>query len=159
MTHRCDVIDCLCVQLQGAEPDRPTGRLADSEQVEVDGESYLTRLYGRAPYEGVRRTLKKSPYLRFSSPGSPLSRKPRPRLLESVRGQKLFLTDVVITRPDLNCPIRAEYYELSSDTVVQVCHFLFPVGLHQVWRWSPARLRRVWLLPAVCYLDHLSVMT
>lgn len=132
MTHRCDVIDCLCVQLQGAEPDRPTGRLADSEQVEVDGESYLTRLYGRAPYEGVRRTLKKSPYLRFSSPGSPLSRKPRPRLLESVRGQKLFLTDVVITRPDLNCPIRAEYYELSSDTVVQVCHFLFPVGLHQV---------------------------
>lgn len=77
----------FCLRLQGAEPDRPTGRPADLEQVEVEGEAYLTRLYGRAPYEGLRRTLKKSPYLRFSSPGSPLSRKPRPRLVESVRGQ------------------------------------------------------------------------
>ncbi|XP_076605677.1 protein TALPID3 isoform X2 [Chaetodon auriga] len=75
--------------LQGAEPERPTGRLTDSEQVEGDGESYLSRLYGRAPYEGLRRTLKKSPYLRFSSPGSPPSRKPRPRLVESVRGVKV----------------------------------------------------------------------
>ncbi|XP_075963441.1 protein TALPID3 isoform X4 [Anarhichas minor] len=58
--------------LQGAEP-----------------ESYLSRLYGRAPYEGVRRTLKKSPYLRFSSPVSPLGRKPRPRLVESVTGVKV----------------------------------------------------------------------
>ncbi|XP_044022437.1 protein TALPID3 isoform X2 [Siniperca chuatsi] len=73
---------------QGAEPDRVPGRLTDSERV-VDGESYLTRLYGRAPYEGLRRTLKKSPYLRFSSPGSPLSRKSRPRLVESVRGVKV----------------------------------------------------------------------
>ncbi|XP_073340428.1 protein TALPID3 isoform X3 [Pagrus major] len=72
---------------QGAEPDGPSGGLTDSEQ--VDGESYLTRLYGRAPYEGLRRTLKKSPYLRFSSPGSPCSRKPRPRLVESVRGVKV----------------------------------------------------------------------
>lgn len=75
-----------CVQPQGAEPDG----LPDSVQMEVDGESYLTRLYGRAPYEGVRRTLKKSPYLRFSSPGSPLSRKSRPRLVESVRGHNRF---------------------------------------------------------------------
>lgn len=75
-----------CVQLQGAEPDGPP----DGVQVEVGGESYLTRLYGRAPYEGVRRTLKKSPYLRFSSPGSPLGRKPRPRLVESVRGHSPF---------------------------------------------------------------------
>ncbi|XP_041810325.1 protein TALPID3 isoform X2 [Chelmon rostratus] len=76
-------------RLQGAEPERPTGGLKDREQVEVDGESYLTRLYGRAPYEGQRRTLKKSPYLRFSSPSSPLSLKPRPRLVESVRGVKV----------------------------------------------------------------------
>ncbi|XP_049917868.1 protein TALPID3 isoform X6 [Epinephelus moara] len=68
--------------LQGAEPDRATDRLAES-----DRESYLTRLYGRAPYEGLRRTLKKSPYLRFSSPASPLGRKPRPRLVESVTGR------------------------------------------------------------------------
>ncbi|XP_018530313.2 protein TALPID3 isoform X3 [Lates calcarifer] len=73
--------------VQGAEPGRGPGALTDSEQVE--GESYLTHLYGRAPYEGLRRTLKKSPYLRFSSPVSPLSRKPRPRLVESVRGVKV----------------------------------------------------------------------
>ncbi|XP_067469523.1 protein TALPID3 isoform X4 [Thunnus thynnus] len=70
-------------QKQGAEPD------GDGEQAEVDGESYLTRLYGRAPYDGLRRTLKKSPYLRFSSPVSPPGRKSRPRLVESVRGVKV----------------------------------------------------------------------
>ncbi|XP_008275355.1 protein TALPID3 [Stegastes partitus] len=74
-------------QQQGAEPDATPGRLTDSEQ--VDGESYLNRLYGRAPYEGLRRTLKKSPYLRLNSPASPLGKKPRPRLVESVRGVKL----------------------------------------------------------------------
>ncbi|XP_028251901.1 protein TALPID3-like [Parambassis ranga] len=75
--------------LQEAEPDGVAGRLTDSKQVVVEGESYLTHLYGRAPYEGLRRTLKKSPYLHFSSPASPLSRKPRPRLVESVQGVKL----------------------------------------------------------------------
>ncbi|CAK6984230.1 protein TALPID3%2C partial [Scomber scombrus] len=67
--------------LEEAEPE------GDAEPVE--GESYLTRLYGRAPYDGLRRTLKKSPYLRFSSPASPLGRKSRPRLVESVRGVKV----------------------------------------------------------------------
>lgn len=33
------------------------------------------------------------------------------------------------------------------------------VCLHQVWRWSPVRLRRVWLLPSVCHLDDLSIIT
>ncbi|KAM8914085.1 protein TALPID3 isoform 3-T4 [Spinachia spinachia] len=64
-------------QMPGAEPDTATG------------ESYLTRLYGRAPYDGLRRSLKKSPYLRFSSPVSRPSRKPRPRLVESVTGVKV----------------------------------------------------------------------
>ncbi|XP_039905727.1 protein TALPID3 isoform X2 [Simochromis diagramma] len=73
----------------GVEPNRGTGGAAEHHQLEVDGESYLTRLYGRAPYEGLRRTLKKSPYLRLSSPASPLGRKPRPRLVESVQGVKL----------------------------------------------------------------------
>ncbi|XP_069573199.1 protein TALPID3 [Brachyistius frenatus] len=76
-------------KVRGAEPDSVAGGLMDSEPAEVDGEPYLTRLYGRAPYEGLRRTLKKSPYLRFSSPASPLSRKPRPQLVERVRGVKL----------------------------------------------------------------------
>ncbi|XP_063353181.1 protein TALPID3 isoform X3 [Pelmatolapia mariae] len=73
----------------GVEPNRATGGAAERHQLDVDGESYLTRVYGRAPYEGLRRTLKKSPYLRLSSPASPLGRKPRPRLVESVRGVKL----------------------------------------------------------------------
>ncbi|KAF0043768.1 hypothetical protein F2P81_002926 [Scophthalmus maximus] len=53
------------------------------------GESYQMHLYGRAPYEGLRRTLKKSPYLRLRSPAAPLSRRPRPRLVESIRGVKV----------------------------------------------------------------------
>lgn len=82
----CGVTDCLCFQQQKAEPARATcSHVEESEQVGAD--MYLTRLYGRAPYEGARRTLKKTPYLHFSSPGSPQSRKPRPRLVESVRGQ------------------------------------------------------------------------
>ncbi|CAB1331175.1 unnamed protein product, partial [Coregonus sp. 'balchen'] len=48
------------------------------------GEEYLVKLYGKALYEGNRRTLKKGPYLRFNSP-SPKSKAPRPRVVESVR--------------------------------------------------------------------------
>ncbi|XP_017263250.1 protein TALPID3 isoform X4 [Kryptolebias marmoratus] len=70
-----------------AEPSRLTGKLTDSrQQQEDDRETYLTRLYGKLPHEGLRRTLKRSPYPRFSSPASPLSRKPRPRLVESIKG-------------------------------------------------------------------------
>ncbi|XP_031735247.1 protein TALPID3 isoform X2 [Anarrhichthys ocellatus] len=71
--------------LQGAEP-----------------ESYLSRLYGRAPYEGVRRTLKKSPYLRFSSPVSPLGRKPRPRLVESIAGGTGVVNKVLLNANDVS---------------------------------------------------------
>ncbi|XP_014050128.2 protein TALPID3 isoform X2 [Salmo salar] len=53
-----------------------------------DGEEYLVKLYGKALYEGNRRTLKKGPYLRFNSP-SPKSKAPRPRVIESVRGVKM----------------------------------------------------------------------
>ena len=51
-----------------------------------DDEDYLSKLYGKALYEGQRRTLKKGPYLRFSSP-SPRSKAPRPKVIESVRGE------------------------------------------------------------------------
>ncbi|MED6289974.1 hypothetical protein CHARACLAT_008328 [Characodon lateralis] len=71
------------------EPVGVSGNLMGSQQDDVDGELYLTRLYGKLPYEGLRRTLKKSPYPRFSSPASPLGRKPCPRLVESIRGVKL----------------------------------------------------------------------
>ncbi|KAI5618986.1 protein TALPID3 [Silurus asotus] len=51
-------------------------------------EAYLTKVYGRALYEGHRRTLKKGPYLRFSSP-TPKSKVQRPKVVERVKGVKL----------------------------------------------------------------------
>lgn len=114
LSYQCNVIDGLCVWAQGAEPDRPTKTLQQIEPVEVNRESYLTHLYGRAPYEGVRRTLKKSPYLRFSSPGSPISRKPRPQIVENIRGQRVVLH---CNDPfQSSCPVRAEYDELRRIT-------------------------------------------
>ncbi|XP_047197649.1 protein TALPID3 isoform X2 [Hippoglossus stenolepis] len=100
--------------VQGAEP--VPGGLIDREQVE--GESYLTRLYGRAPYEGLRRTLKKSPYLRFTSPGSPLNRKPRPRLVESVRGVKVksCKTQTSLTPPLSPSPGRLHHRLIFSSS-------------------------------------------
>ncbi|XP_046711148.1 protein TALPID3 isoform X1 [Silurus meridionalis] len=51
-------------------------------------EAYLTKVYGKALYEGHRRTLKKGPYLRFSSP-TPKSKVQRPKVVERVKGVKL----------------------------------------------------------------------
>lgn len=82
--HTTVVAPITAEQVQGAEPGRATGVTAKEG---LDGQSYLTRLYGRAPYEGARRTLKRSPYLRFRSPASTLASKARPRLVESVRGK------------------------------------------------------------------------
>lgn len=101
--------------MQGAEPVRPTRMLQQIESVEVNRESYLTHLYGRAPYEGVRRTLKKGPYLRFSSPGSPISRKPRLQMVENIRGQRVFLH--CNDPSQSSCPVRADYDELRCITV------------------------------------------
>lgn len=53
-----------------------------------DPEERHRRLYGKAAHDGQRRSLKKGPYLRLSSPVSP-DRRPRPRLLQSVTGVKL----------------------------------------------------------------------
>ncbi|MED6251230.1 hypothetical protein ATANTOWER_025986, partial [Ataeniobius toweri] len=111
-----------------AEPVGVSGNLMGSQQDDVDGELYLTRLYGKLPYEGLRRTLKKSPYPRFSSPASPLGRKPCPRLVESIRGVKLksYLhesdqftvtcaesstgaTAIPLRLPRMDCPSRREH--------------------------------------------------
>ncbi|GAA6109405.1 protein TALPID3 isoform X1 [Tachysurus ichikawai] len=51
-------------------------------------EAYLTKVYGKALYEGQRRTLKKGPYLRFSSP-TPKSKVQRPKMVERVKGVKM----------------------------------------------------------------------
>ncbi|KAL2099083.1 hypothetical protein ACEWY4_005563 [Coilia grayii] len=65
---------------------------AEEEDVRLErrnDEDFLSKLYGKALYEGHRRTLKKKgPYLRFSSP-SPRSKAPRPKVIESVRGVKM----------------------------------------------------------------------
>lgn len=49
---------------------------------------YLAKLYGKALYEGHRRTLKKAPYLRFTSP-TLKSKSQRPKVIETVRGELL----------------------------------------------------------------------
>ncbi|KAL0169783.1 hypothetical protein M9458_034379, partial [Cirrhinus mrigala] len=49
-----------------------------------DDQEYLARLYGKALYDGHRRTLKKSPYLRFNSP-TPKSKPQRPKVVETVK--------------------------------------------------------------------------
>ncbi|XP_060735598.1 protein TALPID3 isoform X3 [Tachysurus vachellii] len=51
-------------------------------------EAYLTKVYGKALYEGQRRTLKKGPYLRFNSP-TPKSKVLRPKMVERVKGVKM----------------------------------------------------------------------
>nr|XP_055027483.1 protein TALPID3 isoform X1 [Misgurnus anguillicaudatus]XP_055027484.1 protein TALPID3 isoform X1 [Misgurnus anguillicaudatus] len=50
-----------------------------------DDQEYLAKLYGKALYEGHRRTLKKAPYLRFNSP-TPKSKTQRPKVIETVKG-------------------------------------------------------------------------
>ncbi|KAF4084150.1 hypothetical protein AMELA_G00125360 [Ameiurus melas] len=57
-------------------------------QASAGDEAYLTKVYGKALYEGHRRTLKKGPYLRFSSP-TPKSKVQRPKMVESVKGVKM----------------------------------------------------------------------
>lgn len=79
------------LRMTGSRTTTNNNRPAASKLV-VDPDSYLTGVYGRTPHKGLRRTLKRSPYLRLSSPVSPVSpdrNKPRHRIVESVRGVKL----------------------------------------------------------------------
>ncbi|XP_026142255.1 protein TALPID3 isoform X1 [Carassius auratus] len=70
---------------------RPEGKRESAQPVvpkSQDDQEYLARLYGKALYDGHRRTLKKSPYLRFNSPT--LKSKPqRPKVVETVKGVKM----------------------------------------------------------------------
>ncbi|XP_029688835.1 protein TALPID3 isoform X4 [Takifugu rubripes] len=65
-----------------AEPDATTGRRPQDKDVEEDTPP-------RRPHGGARRTLKKTPYLRFSSPPSRPSKKAQPRVVERVTGVTL----------------------------------------------------------------------
>uniref|UniRef100_A0A672SCS9 Uncharacterized protein n=1 Tax=Sinocyclocheilus grahami TaxID=75366 RepID=A0A672SCS9_SINGR len=70
---------------------RPEGKRESAQPVVLksqDDQEYLARLYGKPLYDGHRRTLKKSPYLRFNSPT--LKSKPhRPKVVEAVKGVKM----------------------------------------------------------------------
>ncbi|XP_053561314.1 TALPID3 protein [Bombina bombina] len=61
--------------------------LQRSVDTSMQDEDVLDKVYGKPIYQGNRSTLKKGPYLRFSSP-SPKSKPHRPRILETVRGIK-----------------------------------------------------------------------
>lgn len=47
----------------------------------------MLQIYGKPVYQGHRSTLKKGPYLRFSSP-SPKARPQRPKVIERVKGEE-----------------------------------------------------------------------
>lgn len=68
----------LTLWLQVAEPDASTGSPAHQHLQQGPSPSL--------PHVAARRTLEKSPYLRFSSPRPP-SRKSPPRVVERVTGQ------------------------------------------------------------------------
>ncbi|XP_030070161.1 protein TALPID3 [Microcaecilia unicolor] len=54
----------------------------------LSSEEFLSQVYGKAIYQGHRRTLKKGPYLRVNSP-SPKSKLQRPKVIEYVKGVKV----------------------------------------------------------------------
>ncbi|XP_056152245.1 protein TALPID3 [Lampris incognitus] len=92
---------------------------ADPGRGEREGERQkcLMRLYGRAPYEGHRRTLR-SPYLRFSSPASPRRKSARPRLVERITGVKVKTTK---TQTNLAPPISSPLCSSAG----QPLHYIF----------------------------------
>ncbi|XP_036910302.1 protein TALPID3 [Sturnira hondurensis] len=54
----------------------------------MEDEDRMLHVYGKPVYQGHRSTLKKGPYLRFSSP-SPKSKAQRPKVIERVQGTKV----------------------------------------------------------------------
>ncbi|XP_072424926.1 protein TALPID3 isoform X3 [Chiloscyllium punctatum] len=57
----------------------------------LQSEDYLRRVYGKALYQGHRRTYKKGPYLKVNSP-IPKSKPQRPKMIENIKGVKLKST-------------------------------------------------------------------
>lgn len=68
-------------------PQREKNGLLKSTTTLQD-EDYMFQIYGKPLYQGHRSTLKKGPYLRFSSP-SPKAKPQRPRVIERVKGTKV----------------------------------------------------------------------
>ncbi|KAL1790189.1 TALPID3 isoform X1 [Sigmodon hispidus] len=111
----------------GSQRDRKEG-LMKSTTVLQD-EDYMLQIYGRPVYQGHRSTLKKGPYLRFSSP-SPKARPQRPKVIERVQGTKVksarTQTDFYTTKP------------MKTDFKVQRPITALPPG-DQQYLFSPSR--------------------
>ncbi|XP_068110302.1 protein TALPID3 [Hyperolius riggenbachi] len=90
-------------------------------------EEVLNRVYGTPMYQGHRSTLKKGPYLRFSSP-SPKSKPKRPKVLETVRGVKVKSAKIQTGSHDL------------EKRVTKVSHdFSVPKDIEPQYVFTPAR--------------------
>ncbi|XP_036061522.1 protein TALPID3 [Onychomys torridus] len=70
----------------GSQKERKEGLLKSTTVLQ--DEDPLLQIYGKPVYQGHRSTLKKGPYLRFSSP-SPKARPQRPKVIERVKGTKV----------------------------------------------------------------------
>ncbi|XP_037066498.1 protein TALPID3 isoform X5 [Peromyscus leucopus] len=70
----------------GSQKERKEGLLKSTTVLQ--DEDYMLQIYGKPVYQGHRSTLKKGPYLRFSSP-SPKARPQRPKVIERVKGTKV----------------------------------------------------------------------
>ncbi|KAG7453328.1 TALPID3 isoform X1 [Solea senegalensis] len=131
--------------VQGAAPAGVSGELEEAE-------SYLTHLYGRIPYDSEGRTLKKTPYLHFSSPAqSPPTRKPCPHLLDNVRGVKMksSKTQTCLASSLCSLPGRPGFMRSADSASVPM---VIPLGLRWIEsssRCVTERWQEVTSLPAV----------
>ncbi|XP_040267211.1 protein TALPID3 [Bufo bufo] len=124
----------------------------------VMDEEMLNRVYGTPVYQGHRGTLKKGPYLRFSSP-PPKTKPQRPKVVETVRGVKVksakiqtssseMARDVVKSRsPDFSVPKNCEpqyvfipsreTYALDAPVEGRLFPMAIPLGRPRFGRTSP----------------------
>ncbi|XP_029422529.1 protein TALPID3 isoform X2 [Nannospalax galili] len=102
--------------------------LLKSTTVKQD-EAYMLQVYGKPVYQGHRSTLKKGPYLRFSSP-SPKIRPQRPKVIERVKGTKVK-----------SARTQTEFYAvkpMKMDSKIQQPIITLPPG-DQQYLFSPSR--------------------
>uniref|UniRef100_A0A8C6RI44 RIKEN cDNA 2700049A03 gene n=1 Tax=Nannospalax galili TaxID=1026970 RepID=A0A8C6RI44_NANGA len=115
-------------QKQIQERFRSPPGLLKSTTVKQD-EAYMLQVYGKPVYQGHRSTLKKGPYLRFSSP-SPKIRPQRPKVIERVKGTKVK-----------SARTQTEFYAvkpMKMDSKIQQPIITLPPG-DQQYLFSPSR--------------------
>ncbi|CAH6840635.1 2700049A03Rik [Phodopus roborovskii] len=84
----------------GSQRERKEG--PSKSTMVLQDEDYMLQIYGKPVYQGHRSTLKKGPYLRFTSP-FPKAKPQRPKVIELVKGTKVksarTQTDFHATKP------------------------------------------------------------